>query len=76
MKEMSFNMDAGESSVVFVDNVKVHVWMCGNGVLELSTSIGGENDNIQVTIDSLTGEILQIKKPFGAKEDTNGLDKC
>jgi len=60
---MSFNLDEGESVRVMVGNVQVYVWFTSDDALELSTSVGGMNDNVQVSVDSLTGKITNIKKP-------------
>lgn len=62
MKEMRLDLDADEAMQVVVGNVRVHIWRIGDDILSLSTNVNS-TDDIQVEVDTTTGEIRQIKHP-------------
>ena len=63
MDDMRLSLDEGESLVVNVGNVRVHVWSVGDNILSLSTSVDGKADDIQVTVDSGDGKVTKVKAP-------------
>lgn len=67
MQDMQLDLDNGESLTVNVGNVRVHVWRVDDGSLSISTSTRNKGDNIQVEVNTNTGEIRSIKHPVDAK---------
>jgi hypothetical protein len=61
MKEMSLDLDVGESLKINVGNVGVHIWREGDKLLSISTATSANVDDIQVEVDTDTGAINGIK---------------
>jgi len=67
MKEMTLDLDVGESLKINVGNVRVHIWREGDKLLSISTAISSSVDDMQIEVDTDTGTINGIKHPSSNK---------